>query len=71
MLARDIIGKTVARVAQRTFWNNRTGQNWPDVEYIEFTDGTRIYPRVTATEYDNLVDFGVHRPPRKEKPRAQ
>lgn len=65
MKARDIVGKTVARVEQRRVWDDTTGCVRVDVERIVFTDGTWVYPMVheTSSEYLVAIDKGNGRLP--------
>lgn len=61
MRARDIKGKTVARVVQRRAITDY-GKTVYDVHSLEFTDGTSLVLSVLCTEDDYLIDGTVAKP---------
>lgn len=57
MRARDIIGKTVKAVKQ-SFHEPSGGGRAASINWIEFTDGSRLY--FCALEMESAADYIVH-----------
>lgn len=73
MKARELEGKTIARVGQG-FRETNTGKTWC-LDYIQFTDGTTVRFRVLETEglyYEIEPRYPAHGPdPDHERPAAK
>lgn len=66
MQARDIVGKTVARLSHERVYDESIGRHAWSVRAIWFTDGSHIVFTAHDDGYDTFVQAHYH--PQKETP---
>ena len=62
MKTRGVLGKRIARIVQRRFYNPQIGRMTVAVEALVLDDGTELHPIAEETEFEPIVDLVHVRP---------